>query len=161
MNRSCIESGRTIFNFQGVFVVMVLWIRLCNMHIVGTITALPSTLNGEKGALDLCTGISGQFANPSLNPIGREGLQHLINDILVAQQCTLLYPCPPVTSRQSNGFRFVGSLAGAGQVLAVIKFIEFDRMDNGCSVSVANVAYGWGGAPPTREVENHSVGVTW
>lgn len=28
MNRSCIESGRTIFNFRGVFVVMVLWIRL-------------------------------------------------------------------------------------------------------------------------------------
>lgn len=41
--------------------MMVLWIRLCNMHIVGTITALPSALNGEKGALDLCTstGIAG------------------------------------------------------------------------------------------------------
>lgn len=41
-------------------------------------------------------------------------------------------------------------------MLAVIKFIEFDRMDNGCFVSVANVASGRG-ALPAREVENHSV----
>lgn len=70
------------------------------------------------------------------------------NNMLSSAHANLLHP-------QSNGFRFVESLAGAGQVLAVIKFIEFDRMDNGCSVSVANVACGWG-ALPTREVEIHS-----
>jgi len=82
------------------------------------------------------------LANPSLNLIGRVGPQHSMSGILVPQQYryALVYPCPPVTSRQSNGFRFVGSLAGAGQVLTVIKFIEFDQVDSGSSVLVAEAA---------------------
>jgi len=53
MNRSYRIRGN-IFNFWEVFVVMVLWIRLCNMHTVGAVTALISVLNVETGALDLC-----------------------------------------------------------------------------------------------------------